>query len=100
MTVGQLLYDAGAQSFDIEDRALAHLRVILMNKLRRGEPFLLHLPDPQNMGTRSVWIHPAISLVLSFYGSRSPSLNREWLDTLMTEANGPNGLTLGAEPVG
>jgi hypothetical protein len=98
--VGQLLYDAGAQSFDIEDRALAHLRVVFMNKLRRGEAFLLHLPDPQNMGMRSIWIHPAISLVLSFYGSRSPAINREWLDELMSEANGPLGLTLTPEPVG
>jgi hypothetical protein len=97
--VGQLLYDAGSQSFDIEDRALAHLRVVFMNKLRRGEPFLFHVPDPHGMGTRSLWIHPAVSLVFSFYGSRSPALNREWLDQMMTEANGVNGLALAPEPL-
>ncbi|KAA9132344.1 DUF7882 family protein [Microbacterium caowuchunii] len=98
--MGQLLYDAGSQSFDIDDRTLAHLRVVFMNKLRRSEPFLFHLPDPHGMGMRSLWIHPAVALVFTFYGSRSPVLNREWIDELMTEANGPNGLTLSPEPAG
>lgn len=96
--MGQLLYDGGSQSFDIDDRALAHLRVVFMNKLRRGEPFLLTLPDPSSIGSRSLWIHPAVSLIFSFYGSRSPALNREWLDTMMNDANGPLGLTLTQEP--
>ncbi|WP_159500731.1 ATP-dependent DNA ligase [Microbacterium sp. 18062] len=98
--MGQLLYDAGSQSFDIEDRTLAHLRIVFMNKLRRGEPFAFHVPDPNGMGTRSLWIHPAVALVFTFYGSRNPALNREWIDALMSEANGPNGLTVGPEPHG
>ncbi|MDY0830070.1 ATP-dependent DNA ligase [Microbacterium sp. BG28] len=96
--MGQLLYDGGSQSFDIDDRALAHLRLVFMNKLRRGEPFLLHLADTSGIGTRSLWVHPGISLVFSFYGSRNPALNREWLDAMMAEANGPHGLTLSPEP--
>lgn len=97
--MGQLLYDAGSQSFDIDDRTLAHLRIVFMNKLRRSEPFLFHLPDPAGIGLRSLWIHPAVALVFAFYGSRSPALNRGWIDEMMSDANGPNGLILGPEPM-
>lgn len=96
--MGQLLYDGGSQTFDVDDRTLAHLRVVFMNKLRRSEPFLFHLPDPSSVGTRSLWIHPGISMVFSFYGSRQPALNRHWIDAMMTEANGPHGLSLTPEP--
>lgn len=94
--MGRIVYGAVGQSFDVDDRALAHLRVVLMNKLRRAEPFFLHLSDPTGM--RSVWIHPSVPIVLHFFGSRTPSLNRLWVEELMHGASGPNGLTLGPEP--
>lgn len=49
-------------------------------------------------GTRSLWMHPAVPLVFHFYGSRQPALNRRWIDALMLEAGGPNGLVLVPEP--
>jgi hypothetical protein len=90
--------------FEIEDRALAHLHVVLTNKLRRAEPFFLHLPattgTPGSGGIRSLWIHPSLPIVLHYYGSRPPALNRVWVEQLMSGASGPNGLTLTAEPSG
>lgn len=82
----------------MDDRALAHLRIVVMNKLRRAEPFALHAADPDGIGIRSAWIHPAVPLVFHFFGSRTPMLNRAWIDQMMRAANGPDGLTIGQEP--
>ncbi len=82
----------------MDDRALAHLRIVVMNKLRRGEPFALHAPDPGGIGFRTAWIHPAVPLVFHFFGSRPPLLNRAWIEQMMLAASGPSGLTLGEEP--
>lgn len=46
-------------AFDIEDRMLWHLRLVIMNKFRRGESFMLQLPDG-NEGQRSLWLHPSV----------------------------------------
>lgn len=96
--VGKLIYSAQGHSFDIEDRTLSHLRVVFMNKLRRSEPFMFHHSAGDGSGTRMVWIHPSIPLVFHFYGSRPPALNRRWIDALMQEASGPNGLAVLPEP--
>jgi hypothetical protein len=93
-----MVYNALGQSFDIEDRTLSHLRLVFMNKLRRGEPFMFHHGAGDGSGSRSLWIHPAIPLVFHFYGSRQPAINRRWIEELMSAANGPAGLTIVAEP--
>jgi hypothetical protein len=96
--VGKLVYNSAGHSFDIEDRTLSHLRVVFMNKLRRGEPFMFQHVVGDGSGSRSLWIHPSIPLVFHFYGSRQPALNRRWVDDLMHEANSPNGLAVVPEP--
>lgn len=96
--MGKLMYNSGEFPFDIDDRALAHLRVVFMNKLRRGEPFMFQVPDPNGIGTRSVWISAAVPVTFAFSGSRNPVIDMRWVDELMTEANSPNGLTYSSEP--
>nr|WP_208387918.1 ATP-dependent DNA ligase [Microbacterium halimionae] len=93
-----MIYTSSGQSFDIDDRTLAHLRVVFMNKLRRTEPFMLHIASGDGSGSRSLWIHPGIAIVFHFYGSRLPAMNRHWIDALMHEASGTQGLTLLPEP--
>ena len=94
--MGKLIYGSDGYSFDIDDRTLAHLRVVFMNKLRRAEPFFFH--HPETGGSRSVWVHPSVSIVFHFYGSRNPALNRAWIETLLHDASGPHGLAVGPEP--
>jgi hypothetical protein len=96
--VGKLIYNAQGHSFDIEDRALTHLRIVFMNKLRRNESFMFQHTAGDGSGSRSFWVHPSIPMVFHFYGSRAPALNRRWIEQLMLEASGPNGLALSAEP--
>ncbi len=96
--MGKLVYNNLGHSFDVEDRTLSHLRIVFMNKLRRGESFMFHFPMSDGSGTRSLWVSPSIPLVFHFYGSRAPQLNRRWVDDLMNEASTPQGLTVTVEP--
>jgi hypothetical protein len=90
------VYGSDGQSFDIDDRVLAHLRIVFMTKLRRSEPFFFH--HNESSGTRSMWIHPAVPIVFHFYGSRQPVLNRDWMESLLRDASSTNGLTVSPEP--
>lgn len=96
--MGRLVYGSGGQSLDLDDRLLAHLRIVFMNKLRRREPFMFTSPPVDALGPRSLWIAPPIPLVFHFYGSRPPSLNAAWIDALMRAAASPQGLHVVAEP--
>jgi len=99
--MGRFIYN-GSAKVDIEDRALAHLQVVVGNKLRRGEPFYFNWrEDPSTgEGRRSVWVHPYADLTFQFFGSRTPSLNRDWLEALALTANSTSGLHLVPEPSG
>jgi hypothetical protein len=77
-----------------------HLQVVIGSKLRRGESFFLSWNDPAaaGAGRSSVWLHPSIPLFFKYYGSKTPTLNRAWVDALTTSANSGHGLLLSTEP--
>ncbi|WP_323986771.1 DUF7882 family protein [Microbacterium plantarum] len=93
--MGRLMY-GGVEPFEVEERSLAHLRLVIMNKLRRNESFLLHLPH--GGGVRSLWIDASMPLTLSFAGSRPATINRDWIEALMESANSSYGLQIVREP--
>lgn len=95
--MGAFVYDT-TFSVQIEDRTLAHLRIVVMNKLRRSEPFMFEVDMHDGSGHRSLWIHPAVPLQFRFYNSGHPPINRAWIEALMAAASGPQGLTLLLEP--
>jgi hypothetical protein len=97
--MGRLTYDNTAK-VDLEDRALTHLQIVIVNKLRRGEPFALTWKDDASLGNgrTTVWVHPAASLVFKFSGSRQPDINPAWLEALARTANAQQGLYLVPEP--
>lgn len=97
--MGKFIYEDLVR-VDFEDRLLAHLQVVVGNKLKRGEPFYFLWKDDVSLGggRTSVWMHAGASFVFKFHGSRPPALNREWLDALMFTANSPTGLYVVPEP--
>lgn len=99
--MGKFIYESGIRN-EFEDRLLAHLQVVVGNKLRRGEPFYFQWKDDVSTGggRTSVWIHPRSTLVFKFNGGRPPALNRAWLEALMSTANAPSGLYIVPEPSG
>ena len=97
--MGRFIYDTTGNSVDIEDRTLAHLRIVIMNKLRRSESFMFTVDlDSEGISRRSFWMHPSVPLQFAFHGSREPRLNRLWIEALMTSASSPNGLFVVSEP--
>lgn len=96
--MGRFIYGSTGSSVDIDDRALAHLRVVVMNKLRRSESFMFDIEMGDGSGRRTFWLHPAVPMQFHFFGSRTPRLNRAWIEELMQAASSPNGLTLTQEP--
>lgn len=80
-------------SYDIDDRILAHLRVVMMNKLRRGEGFMLQLPTAGG-GRSSIWVRPKMAPLIQLYGGRAPQLDRDLIKEMMSKASDYDGLTL------
>ena len=98
--MGKFIYGVPSATVDIDDRVLAHLRMAMVTKLRRSEPFMFEfdLPPAEGSGRRSFWVHPAVPIQFHFYGSREPRLNRAWIEELIREASGATGLRLVPEP--
>lgn len=90
--MGTLQYDGVLVEFD--DRLLAHLQIVIVQKIRRGESFLMSWRDAPDTGSgrSAIWIHPSQNLFFKFAGSRNPAINQEWLDQLALSANSPRGL--------
>jgi hypothetical protein len=96
--MGRFIYDTVENSIDIDDRTLAHLRIVVMNKLRRSDSFMFDVDHADGSGRRSYWMHAGVPIQFQFFGSRQPRINRAWIEELMDAASGPNGLTLLPEP--
>lgn len=97
--MGQLIYDTQVRT-EIDDRALAHLQIVMLNKLRRRESFAFSWKNPaaEGDGRSTIWVAPELSLWFKYAGSRPARINGAWVQALMVEANGAAGLHLVQEP--
>jgi hypothetical protein len=93
--MGALVYDNDRQ-VDLEDRTLAHLQVVIVNKLRRRESFPFTWSDERR--TITIWISPNTPLEFVYHGNRRPRLNRAWLEELALSASSTGGLVVVPEP--
>ena len=99
--MGTMYYGGSAMPIGIEDRALAHLKVVVATKLRRNESFTLSWPHPddQPRGRSTLWIHPSIPLRFVFDDPRPAELSRTWIEELAQSANSSGGISLVAEHI-
>jgi hypothetical protein len=97
--VGTIYYGGSATPIHIEDRALAHLKVVIATKLRRDESFTVSWqhPDDQPRGRSTLWLHPSIPLRFVFDDPEPTELSRQWIEELANSANSSGGITLVAE---
>ena len=93
--MGMLVYN-GRMTLHIDDRVLAHLQVVVINKLRRRESFTFTWDDGAQEAV--CWIGPSIPLEFTYSGNRRPLLNREWLELMAMSANANSGLVVMPEP--
>ncbi|MFK4759816.1 hypothetical protein ACI3KS_02670 [Microbacterium sp. ZW T5_45] len=94
--MAELQYGNSGQPIFIEDRALAHLKIVIATKLRRQESFTLSWNHPdEGLGSKStIWIHPSIPLRFSFDEPEPPPLNARWIEELMKDAGSTGGICL------
>ncbi|HTN54638.1 MAG TPA: hypothetical protein VLZ82_00540 [Microbacterium sp.] len=94
--MGQLYYGNNPEPIVIEDRALAHLKVVIATKLRRNESFTLSWKHPVDAppGRTTIWLHPSIPLRFVFAESENPTLSTEWITAMAHSANSSGGIML------
>lgn len=91
-----LYYGNAVEPIHIEDRALAHLKIVIATKLRRQESFTLSWEhfEGEDGGRSTIWIHPSIPLRFTFEGTESPQINPRWIEKLMNSVNSTGGIAL------
>lgn len=99
--MGTIYYGGSATPIHIEDRALAHLKVVITTKLRRGESFTVSWehPDDEPRGRSTLWLHPSIPLRFVFDDPEPTKLSRQWVEDLANSASSSGGITLVAEHI-
>ena len=95
--MGKLLYSASQFTASFSDRELAHLKLVMVAKLRRNEPFTFSWDKPEG-GRVSLWIATQLPLIFEFDDATPVEINREWIDEMSQGASSLNGLVLTQEP--
>ena len=100
--MGTMYYGDARYPLYFDDRTLAHLKLVILTKIRRGESFALSWEKSVATGSGhgTVWIHPALTLHFEFLGSKQPEINRAWLEELAESSNRSSGMMVAPEPHG
>jgi hypothetical protein len=100
--MGKMLYGDSEMEIEFDDRALAHVQIVIGSKLRRGESFFFSWKDDPAIGDgrSSIWLDRGIPLYFKYFGGKHPLINREWLTILTDSANSGQGLIFSTEPGG
>jgi hypothetical protein len=98
--MGKILYGDSGIEVVFDDRAMAHLQLVIGAKLRRNESFFFSWKDDPGVGDArsSIWLSASIPLYFRYSGSKPVTINREWLETLTLSANSTAGLQFTGEP--
>jgi hypothetical protein len=96
--MGTLYYGAARTPVTIDDRTLAHLKVVATSKLRRNESFLVSWDEPAEHGSGrgSIFVHPTCDLIYRFDGSRPAELDQEILEAMAAQSMSSRGLIIEA----
>ncbi|QEW00832.1 hypothetical protein F6J84_12455 [Microbacterium caowuchunii] len=97
--MGSLYYGSDPEPIEMPDRLLAHVKVVIATKLRRGESFTLswrHTTDAP-AGRSTLWLHPAIPLRIVFDDAEPEVLDPRWLQELAVSASSTGGLSVSLE---
>jgi hypothetical protein len=94
--MGKLTYGLEPVTLVVDDRTLWHLKIVILDKLRRNESMTLTWTTShdgrENMDC--VWLNAAIPLHFVFDDSAEIPLNWVWIEALVRAANSPPGLQI------
>ncbi|MFH8249582.1 hypothetical protein ACH3VR_04350 [Microbacterium sp. B2969] len=90
--MGTLYYGSNPAPIQMCDRLLAHLKVVVSTKLRRGEAFTVTWvhSDLQPSGRTTIWVQSAIPLRFVFDSDEPAQIDVRTLETLVDAANQGN----------
>jgi hypothetical protein len=90
--MGAITYDGSATQFD--DRLLAHLQIVIVQRLRQNRSFLMSWANALDVGDgrSSIWLHAQCNVRFTFDGSRVPAIDEDWLHVLSRSADSSRGL--------
>jgi hypothetical protein len=94
--MGYLFYDQ-SRAITVEDRVLAHLQIVCIDKLRRRENFALNLRSENHIVM--MWVTCSTPLQFVYEGNRRPRINHPWVELLAGEASLTGTLELLPEPL-
>ncbi|WP_313357598.1 hypothetical protein [Microbacterium sp.] len=97
--MGLIYYGSSPDPIEVDDRTLAHVKVVIALKLRRNESFTLSWRHPDGSGRSTLWLHPSIPLRFNFDDPVTPELSQQWLRELSTSANTSGGILLTEEHI-
>ncbi|BAJ73846.1 predicted membrane protein [Microbacterium testaceum StLB037] len=94
--MGSLFYGSSPDPIRMPDRVLAHIKVVIATKLRRGESFTLSWrhPEGESVGRSTIWLQPSIPLRFVFAETEPEMLDPTLLQTYANSANSSGGLTV------
>ncbi|MXS76094.1 hypothetical protein CSIV_00820 [Microbacterium sp. CSI-V] len=94
--MAKLFYGTTPEPITIDDRMLAHVKVVVATKLRRGESFTLSWThgEDEPAGRSTIWLQPAIPLRFVFESEQPESLDQNLLKRMANDANSSRGLSL------
>ncbi|MFJ4037387.1 hypothetical protein ACIPVB_04835 [Microbacterium sp. NPDC090007] len=97
--MGLLFYGSSESPIRIPDRVLAHVKVVIATKLRRGESFTMTWRHPagEQAGRSTIWIQPSIPMRFVFGTAEPEILDPALLQTYANSANSSSGLTVDLE---
>jgi integrase len=94
MTMGSLFYGNAIEPISIPDRLLAHIKVVVATKLRRGESFTLTWRHVDGSGRSTIWVQPSIPLRFTFSSPEAEKLDSALLKRFADAASSSAGLTV------
>ncbi|GAA3646200.1 hypothetical protein [Microbacterium marinilacus] len=97
--MGSFYYDGKETPITVDDRALSHLKAVMLTKLRRNESFAVSWADEKGHGRNTIWVNPAVPLRFIFDEPERPELDPSWLTKLAEEA-AFGGMTFTAQQSG
>jgi len=83
------------ESYEIEDRVLAHVKAAVGAKLRRHESFYLSWDSAVEHARRvTLWLSPSSHIEFHFDEPVPPTLNREWVEQLTRSSHSLRGMLI------
>jgi hypothetical protein len=92
--MGSLYYGNATEPISIPDRLLAHVKVVIATKLRRGESFTLTWRHADDSGRSTIWVQPSIPMRFTFSSPESEKLDPALLKQFADSAASSGGLTI------